>query len=90
VNVFKMTLARNNVAPCGYLRIETCRSDFKCFIVKFYVNALVGVIIKVGLHIWYPIVRHYKKMDESTSLSSFIYSVQSSASNTYLALLCVV
>jgi len=26
--------------------IETCRSDFKCFNVKFYVSALVGVITK--------------------------------------------
>jgi len=45
---FKMTLARNNVAqlPQHDLRIETCRSDFKCFNVKFYVSALVGVIIK--------------------------------------------
>ena len=24
------------------LRIETCRSDFKCFDVKFYVSAFVG------------------------------------------------
>jgi len=24
------------------LRIETCRSDFKCFNVKFYVSAFVG------------------------------------------------
>jgi len=30
-------------------RIETCWSDFKCFDVKFYVSALVGVIIKVIL-----------------------------------------
>ena len=27
------------------LRIETCWSDFKCFNVKFYVCALVGVLI---------------------------------------------
>ena len=49
MSVFKMTLARNNVAqlPEDDLRIETCWSDFKCFNVKFYVSALVGVIIKV-------------------------------------------
>ena len=29
-------------------RIETCWSDFKCFNVKFYISALVGVIIKVN------------------------------------------
>jgi len=29
--------------------IETCLSDFKCFNVKFYVSALVGVIIKVTI-----------------------------------------
>jgi len=29
------------------LKIETCWSVFKCFNVKFYVTALVGVIIKV-------------------------------------------
>jgi len=28
------------------LRLETCWSDFKCFNVKFYVCALVGVLIK--------------------------------------------
>jgi len=49
VNVFKMTLARNNIAPEDDLRIETCWNDFKCFNVKFYVSALVGVIIKVIL-----------------------------------------
>jgi len=41
--------------PCIYVyiyviyndsRIETCWSDFKCFNVKFYVSALVGVIMK--------------------------------------------
>ena len=38
-----MTLARNNVSsPEDDLRIETCRSDFKCFNVKFYVSAFVG------------------------------------------------
>jgi len=31
------------------LRIETCWSDFKCFNVKFYISAFVGVIIKVIL-----------------------------------------
>ena len=35
--------------PENDLRIETCWSDFKCFNVKFYVSALVGVIIKVIL-----------------------------------------
>jgi len=33
--------------PEDDLRIETCWSDFKCFNVKFYVSALVGMIIKV-------------------------------------------
>ena len=41
---FKVTLARNND-----LRIETFWRDFKCFNVKFYVSAFVGVIIKVIL-----------------------------------------
>jgi len=40
--------ARNNVAPWGWSK-ETCWSDFKCFKVKFYVTALVDVIIKVIL-----------------------------------------
>jgi len=35
--------------PEDDLRIETCWSDFKCFNVKFYISALVGVIIKVIL-----------------------------------------
>jgi len=30
-------------------RIETCWSDFKCFNVKFYVSALVDLIIKVNI-----------------------------------------
>jgi len=48
VNVFKnVALARNSVAPEDDLRIETCWSDFKCFNVKFYVCALVGVLIKL-------------------------------------------
>jgi len=38
---------------------------------------------EVGLHIWNPIVRHYKKLDECTSLSSFIHSVHISAESTY-------
>ena len=44
MSVFKMTLARNNIAqlPEDDLRIETCRSDFKRFNVKFYVSAFVG------------------------------------------------
>jgi len=29
--------------------METCWSNFKCFNVKFYVSALVGVIIKMIL-----------------------------------------
>jgi len=29
--------------------IETCRSDFKCFNVKFYIRAFVGFITKVIL-----------------------------------------
>jgi len=29
------------VLPEDDLRIETCRSDFKCFNVKFYVSAFV-------------------------------------------------
>jgi len=29
--------------------MEICRSDFKCFNVKFYVSALVDVIIRVVL-----------------------------------------
>ena len=37
------------VARDWHLRIETCWSDFKCFNVKFYVSALVGVIVKVIL-----------------------------------------
>ena len=32
--------------PEDDLRIETCWSDFKCFNMKFYVYALVGVLIK--------------------------------------------
>jgi len=35
--------------PEDDLRIETCWSDFKCFNVKFYVSALVGVVIKAIL-----------------------------------------
>lgn len=35
-------------------------------------------------------MRHFKKIGDCTSLSSFIYSVQISAANTYLALLRVV
>jgi len=46
---FKMTLARTTWLPEDDPRIETCRSDFKYFNVKFYVSALVGVIIKVIL-----------------------------------------
>jgi len=34
---------------------KTCRSDFKCFDVKFYVSAFVGVIIKVILLKEFPI-----------------------------------
>jgi len=30
------------------LRIETCWSDYKCFNMKFYVSALVDVLIKVS------------------------------------------
>ena len=33
--------------PEDDLRIETCWSDFKCFNVKFYISAFVGVIIKM-------------------------------------------
>ena len=42
-------LARNRVAPWGWSKkIETCWSNFKCFNVKkFYVCALVGVLIKL-------------------------------------------
>ena len=44
MSVFKnVTLARNSVLPEDDLRIETCWSDFKCFNVKFYVCALVGI-----------------------------------------------
>ena len=32
------------VVPEDDLRIETCWNDFKCFNVKFYVSALVGII----------------------------------------------
>jgi len=41
-------LARNRVAPWGWSKkIETWWSNFKCFNVKkFYVCALVGVLIK--------------------------------------------
>ena len=42
MNVFKMTLARYKQIPEDDLRIETCRSDFKCFNVKFYLSAFVG------------------------------------------------
>ena len=45
MSVFKKTLAKNE----DELRIETCWSDFKCFNVKFYICALVGVMIKVNL-----------------------------------------
>jgi len=34
--------------PEDDLRIETCWSDFKCFNVKFFVRALVGVIITIS------------------------------------------
>ena len=39
--------------PEDDLRIGTCWSDFKCFNVKFYVSALIGVIIKVIKYIIY-------------------------------------
>jgi len=45
-----MTLARNNVD----LRIEICRSDFKCFNVKFYVSAHLLVTIKLIICEFYP------------------------------------
>jgi len=32
---------------CKGTSLFTCWSDFKCFNVKLYINALVGVIIKV-------------------------------------------
>jgi len=38
--------------PEDDLMIETCWSDFKCFSVKFYISALVGVI-KVILELVY-------------------------------------
>jgi hypothetical protein len=43
-----MILARNRLAPWGWSKkIETCWSNFKCFNVKkFYVCALVGVLVK--------------------------------------------
>ena len=44
-----VTLAKNGVAPEDDLRIEICWSDFKCFNVKFYVNALFGMVIKVNI-----------------------------------------
>jgi len=42
VNAFKMTLGRNDVVSEDDVRIETCRSDFKSFNVKFSVSAFVG------------------------------------------------
>jgi len=35
--------------PEDYLRFETCWGDFKCFNVKFYVSASVGVLMKVNI-----------------------------------------
>ena len=47
MNVFKMTLAMNNVAPWDDLRLETCRSDFKCFNVNILCKCICWLIIKV-------------------------------------------
>jgi len=47
MSVFKMTLEGTTWLPEDDPRIETCWSDFKCFNVKFYVSALVGVLIKI-------------------------------------------
>jgi len=44
----RLTVGVRSVLRCERLA-ETCWSDFKCFTVKFYVSALVGVIIKVIL-----------------------------------------
>jgi len=41
--------------PEDDLGIETCWSDFKCFSVKFYVCALVGMLIKlINMHSYLP------------------------------------
>jgi len=41
-----VTLARNSVAPWRCSWDQTCWSDFKCFSMKFYICALVGMLIK--------------------------------------------
>jgi len=47
-----MFRTRDPKLPEDDLRIETCWSDFKCFSVKFYISALVGVICKAKLTFW--------------------------------------
>ena len=62
----KSTLLRMRLAMACvvcYVVSETCRNDFKCFNVKFYVGALVGVIIEVILH---------KKNFDETNIASVL------------------
>jgi len=59
--------------PEDDLRIETCWSDFKCFIVKFYVSALVGVIIKVILQ--------NARCNNEDNFAQFVYNTTNTVRN---------
>jgi len=47
VPIFNVTLARQKIQlPDDGLRTETCRSSFSVLMCKFYISALVGIIIE--------------------------------------------